>query len=191
MASPSNRRRNNSRKRILDAAASEFSKSGYSGTSVRDIATLADILPGSMYYHFSSKEELLAAVQEEGLRQIKEEVTAAVEQETEPWARLEAACAAHLKALHASKEYGSVIITEFPNRFSKKVRAQMIKRRDEYEDMLRGLIDDLPLPPSASRKYLRLSLLGAMGWSVVWYKAGKDSPKDIAHSMVNLFRGAE
>lgn len=191
MTASGTERKDNRRKRILDAAAAQFSKSGYNGTSVRDIATLAGILPGSLYYHFASKEELLAAVHDEGLRAIKEEVAAAIDQETDPWARLEAACAAHLEALHASKEYGSVIATEFPRRFSRKLRARMIAQRDEYEDMFRAVIDELPLPPGASRKYLRLSLIGAMAWSLVWYKPGGDTPRQIARYIVNLFQGVE
>ncbi len=117
---PDNRRNDNRRQQILDAAAHCFSRAGYEGTSVRDISTAAGILPGSMYYHFASKEELLGAVHDEGLRKVKTEVSVAIARESDPWARLEAACTAHLKALHAAKEYGSVIATEFPRRHSKK-----------------------------------------------------------------------
>ncbi len=191
MASNRRQRKDNRRDRILDAAAAQFSKAGYNGASVREIATSAGILPGSMYYHFSSKEELLGAVHEEGLRKIKDEVTAAIANESEPWARLEAACAAHLEALHESKDYGSVIATEFPRRHAKKLRARMIVQRDEYEEIFRGLIADLPLRRGVSRKYLRLSLIGAMAWSLVWYRAGRDSPKQIARQIVNLFRCPE
>ena len=39
------------------------------------------MLPGSIYYHFPSKEEMLLAVYEEGLRHIAERVDAAVGQQ--------------------------------------------------------------------------------------------------------------
>ena len=113
-------------------------------------------------YHFASKEDLLAAVHETGIRRIKEKVLAAIETAGDPWARLEAACTAHVETLHRSRDYGSVIATELPRRHSPKLRARMIAERDDYEDVFRRLIDDLPLPPGASRKYLRLSLIGAM-----------------------------
>ena len=80
------KRRDNRRGRILDAAAVEFARSGYSATSVRDIAAAAGILPGSMYYHFASKEDLLAAVHAAGIRRIKERVLAAIETATIPGA---------------------------------------------------------------------------------------------------------
>jgi AcrR family transcriptional regulator len=185
------RGKDNRRDLILDAAAECFSRSGYEGTSVRDIATAAGILPGSMYYHFSSKEEVLGAVHDEGLSKVKRKVAEAIAGESEPWARLEAACTAHLEALHAAKEYGSVVATEFPRRHSKKLRQRMVAARDDYENIFRQLIDDLPLAPGASRKYLRLSLIGAMAWTLVWYKPGKDDVREIAREIVKLFRAAE
>ncbi len=185
------RSKDNRRAVILDAAAECFSRSGYEGTSVRDIATAAGILPGSMYYHFESKEEVLGAVHDEGLSKVKTKVAAAIAREKEPWGRLEAACTAHLEALHAAKEYGSVVATELPSRHSKKLRRRMVAARDEYENIFRELIKDLPLSPGTSRKYLRLSLIGAMAWTLVWYKPGKDNAREIAHQIIKLFRADE
>ena len=182
------KRRDNRRGRILDAAAVEFARSGYSATSVRDIAAAAGILPGSMYYHFASKEDLLAAVHAAGIQRIKERVRAAIETADDPWGRLEAACATHVETLHASKDYGSVIATEFPRRHSPKLAARMIEERDDYENVFRTLIDDLPLPESTSRKYFRLALIGAMAWSIAWYRPGEDTAEEIARHIVNLFR---
>ncbi len=187
VAETDGKRKDNRRGRILDAAAVEFARSGYSATSVRDIAAAAGILPGSMYYHFASKEDLLAAVHAAGIQRIKERVRAAVETVNDPWGRLEAACAAHVETLHQSKDYGSVIATEFPRRHSPKLRARMIEERDDYENIFRALIDDLPLPDGTSRKYFRLALIGAMAWSIAWYKPGEDSAEEIARQIVNLF----
>ena len=185
------RRKDNRRARILDAAAHCFSRAGYEGTSVRDISSAAGILPGSMYYHFASKEEVLGAVHDEGVRKVKTKVAEAIARESEPWARLEAACTAHLEALHAAKEYGSVIATEFPHRHSKQLRARMIVARDEYENMFRELVDAVPLRAGASHKYLRLSLIGAMAWSLVWYRSGGDDISEIAKQIIDLFRAAK
>lgn len=71
-------------------------------------------------------------------------------------------CTAHLEVLHAAKEHGSVIVIEFHHRLSKKLRARMIATRDNYEKLFRDLVDAVPLRSGASRKYLRLSLIGEM-----------------------------
>ncbi|MFC5835660.1 TetR/AcrR family transcriptional regulator [Nonomuraea insulae] len=46
------------RSELLRIAAEVFSRAGYSGTSLRDIADAAGILAGSLYHHFPSKESL-------------------------------------------------------------------------------------------------------------------------------------
>ena len=53
------RKKLQSRKMILEAAISEFSKKGYKETSVADIMATADLGIGTFYNYFASKEELL------------------------------------------------------------------------------------------------------------------------------------
>jgi len=51
-----------SRQRILDAAIELFSQKGYAGTGVQEIARRSGIEKAALYWHFGSKESLLAAV---------------------------------------------------------------------------------------------------------------------------------
>ncbi len=52
----------NVRKKILDSALRNFSKNGYSDTSLRDIASDAQVSKGGLYHHFPTKEDLFLAV---------------------------------------------------------------------------------------------------------------------------------
>src|ERR1700736_5939648 len=85
-------RQDNRRQQLLDAAARLFRERGYHVTSMRDIAREVGMLSGSIYYHFSSKEEMRQAVYEEGLRYIAERVDAAVATGGSAWTRLGAGC---------------------------------------------------------------------------------------------------
>jgi TetR/AcrR family transcriptional regulator, regulator of cefoperazone and chloramphenicol sensitivity len=60
-----------SRQRILAAAIELFAARGYAGTSMRDIAETVGMTKAALYYHFSSKEEVLEAVTEPLLAEIK------------------------------------------------------------------------------------------------------------------------
>ena len=53
------RKKMQSRRMILEAAVSEFSKNGYKDTSVADIMRTADLGIGTFYNYFTSKEDLL------------------------------------------------------------------------------------------------------------------------------------
>ena len=180
-------RQDNRRQQLLDVAARLFRERGYHVTSMRDIAREVGMLSGSIYYHFPSKEEMLLAVYEEGLRHIAERVDAAVAGRQTPWERLEAGCTAHLEALLELSDYTQVMIRVLPPEGG-KVAERLLELRDQYEARFRDLIDALALPEPADRRYLRLMLMGGLNWSHVWYHPGGDTPAIIAHRMIDLLR---
>ena len=172
---------------LLDEAARLFRAQGFHGTSIRDIVRAVDMLPGSLYYHFATKEDLLAAVYAEGVRRISERVGAAAAGAAEPWARLEAACVAHLESLLEESDYAQVVIRVRPSD-APSVAAHLITLRDGYERLFVDLIAALPLAPSVDRASLRLMLLGALNWTQNWYRPGRDDPAAIARHFVGLLR---
>src|SRR5512142_732628 len=99
---------------LLDEAARLFGTQGFHGTSIRDIVRAIDMLPGSLYYHFAAKEDLLAAVYAEGVKRISAHVQAAIAKRSDPWQRLIAACVAHLEALLDQSAYAQVVIRVRP-----------------------------------------------------------------------------
>jgi AcrR family transcriptional regulator len=172
---------------ILDAAAQLFRQKGYRVTSMRDIAAASGMLAGSLYYHFASKEELLVAVYAEGVRRISVSVRAVLARDLDPWARLEAVCAAHLAALLEDSDYAQVVIRVRPDD-APDVADRLIALRDDYERLFTQALTKLPLVPRTDRRSLRLMLLGALNWSQTWYRSGRDSPEVIARQFVRLLR---
>jgi len=57
-----------SRRKIVDAAAELMAERGFAGTSIAAVSQRSGLPSGSIYWHFDSKEALLAAVVEEGAR---------------------------------------------------------------------------------------------------------------------------
>jgi AcrR family transcriptional regulator len=172
---------------ILDEAARLFRAQGFHGTSVRDIVRAVDMLPGSLYYHFPTKEALLAAVYAEGVRRISEAVESAIAGKDDPWERLEAACIAHLEALLQESDYAQVVIRVLPGD-APSVAAELVRLRDDYERRWVELVRDLPLGRGVDRRSLRLMLLGTLNWSQTWYRKGRDSPRTIAKRFVQHLR---
>ncbi len=52
----------NSQEKILDAAVTVFSKSGFEGARTRDIADLAQVNIATLHYHFKSKDGIYGSV---------------------------------------------------------------------------------------------------------------------------------
>ncbi len=174
--------------RVLDEAARLFCQQGFEGTSMRDIAREVGMLPGSLYCHFATKEQLLLAVYFRGVEQICAAVQAAVQRRTDPWERLEAACVAHLEAILRDDDYARVVVRVRPSDVPAAGRS-LIEQRDRYESLWTTLIADLPLARGADRKALRLLLLGALNWSQTWYRPqGALAPRVIARQFNALLR---
>jgi AcrR family transcriptional regulator len=181
-------RQGNRRQDLLDAAARLFARQGFHAASMRDIARAVGMLPGSLYYHFTSKDELLLAVYGEGVRRIAERVDAAVARAQTPWARLEAACAAHAEMLlDGAGDYAQVVIRVRPQDCA-AMEARLTALRDAHEDRFKALFAALELPAGTDRRALRLMLLGALNWSQTWYRPGGDSPGAIARHFLALLR---
>jgi len=202
-------RQDNRRVALMDAAARLFADQGYRATTIRDIGGAVGMLPGSVYYHFPSKAALLLAVYREGVAGLTRRVDAAVaaagndrgddgsgdggdeERETDPWARLEAAAVAHLETVLDQSAYAKVMIRVLPDDAGDPAVAVELGRvRDDYENRLRRLVDDLELADHADAGWLRLMMLGALNWTKIWYREGGAPPATIArHFVRNLRQG--
>lgn len=176
---------------VLDAAARLFAAKGYSATSMRDIAQACTMLPGSLYYHFPGKEDLLVAVYEAGVQELLGPVRAAAAREGDPWQRLEAACAAHLDTVLRKSDYAQVLVRVLPSDVP-PAAARLKALRAEYESLFREVVAGLPLSAQTDRRVLRLMLLGAINWARFWFDPdGRETPRSLARKLVKLLKEAQ
>src|ERR1700685_2746152 len=105
-----------SRRAILDAAARLFARHGFAATSLRDIADAAGMKAGSLYYHFTSREEIVAEVLRIGIETVEAAVrgvAARPHDATDPSLVLRLAVRAHLSGLHTLGDYTSANVRIF------------------------------------------------------------------------------
>lgn len=175
------------RDRFLDAAAELFAEKGYHATSIRDIARYLGVTPGAVYAHFPSKSQLLLAVYEAGVARMSACLEDVGDADPDPWSRLETACRRHLETLLQAGGYGRVVIRVLPSDVE-EVTDAMVRLREDYETRFRRYVDALDLAPETDRRLFRLTILGALNWSLVWYREGETSPEAIAHQLVEGLR---
>src|SRR5229473_297290 len=174
--------------RIISAAEGLFNRQGFDGASMRDIAAAAKMQPASVYYYFESKEELLWAVWEKGGLELLNRVSDAIADKTDPWQRMETACVAHTSGLLDWRRANQALFVMPPWHYPESIKARVIALRDEYEKIFIELIDDLPLRKGVDRRYLRLSVIGALSWSLFWFKKERDTPAAIAKQILSMLR---
>ncbi len=178
------------RQAVLDIAAGMFAAKGYAATSIRSITTAVGMLPGSIYYHFRSKEDLLLAVYREGVARFEAAIDAALATSSgDPWQALEGACAAHLSILLNGGDYARIVGPEFVRFFPPAMLPMLNGERDRYELHFEKLIAALPLDPDTDRWLFKVALFGSLNWSQTWYRPGRYTPADIAKGFVAILRG--
>ena len=146
-------------------------------------------LPGSVYYHFASKEALLAAIYQDAVDRSIAAVQSAAACHADPWDRLEAAAAAHLDLLVTGGALAAMVARSPED--GEHVRAELIQQRDRYEAVFRDLVDRLTLPPGVAPGPFRLALLGALNWALTWYRPDGDPPDVVARDLFAIFRASQ
>jgi AcrR family transcriptional regulator len=156
------------RRRLLDAAAAQIARTGPAGVSLGSIAADAGLKTGSIYFHFASKDELIATVLAEGLREtlrLLNDALAAVPDTTDARARLRAAVRAHLVALHELNDYATIVLAQWAGD-ELPAAAEFRALRKCYGKLWAELIADAQrggvLPGGDSPRDVRDLLFGAM-----------------------------
>ena len=178
---------------VLDVAARLFREQGYGSVSLRKIAEAAGIKAGSIYYHFGSKDEIIAAVLDTGIRAVHEGMSQAVSalpEGTGAEAILRAAIGAHLRALLDVSDYSSANVRIF-GQVPQSVRDANLHARRAYEaewdNLLSRLQSDGALKRDVDIRRLRLMLIGALNATLEWFDPHRGSAEALSRTYADVF----
>ena len=79
------RRRELTRRHLMDAAATVFGRDGFHGASLDDVAATAGFTKGAIYSNFASKDDLFLAVFEDRYVRERDEMQAVLTQDEQPY----------------------------------------------------------------------------------------------------------
>ena len=65
---------NKTKRKIFETSMKLFAKKGYDATSIEEITATVGVAKGTLYYHFSSKEEIFNFLVEEGIKLLQNSV---------------------------------------------------------------------------------------------------------------------
>jgi AcrR family transcriptional regulator len=125
--------------RILRAATALFRARGYHGTSMRTLARGLRMEAASLYYHFPSKQEILFAILDRTLDDLREGLGRAVATADGHEERLRAAVRFHV-LFHARRRHEAFLSHSELRSLTAANLRRVLAKRDEYEHTLRGLL---------------------------------------------------
>ncbi|QFT84679.1 HTH-type transcriptional repressor KstR2 [Halomonas sp. THAF12] len=177
------------RKELTRQAAQLFVQEGFDRTTVRMLAEEMGIKSGSLFHHFRDKQEILAAVIEEGTRNALAIAHAALEScDRDPQARLQAMARAHLETLLTDRNAHVVALYEW-RRLDDDARAHLGHLRDAYEALWEAVIDEALAAGliHGDRFLVSRFVMGALNWTVRWYDPeGERSPEELGRELVAM-----
>jgi AcrR family transcriptional regulator len=181
------------REGVLNVAARLFREQGYGAVSLRKIAEAAGIKAGSIYYHFGSKDEIVAAVLDAGIQVVHESMRHAVSalpEGTGAEAILRTAIGAHLRALLDASDYSSANVRIF-GQVPQSVRDANLPTRRAYEaewdNLLSWLQNTGALKAGLDIRRLRLMLIGALNATLEWFDPDRGSADALSQTYADVF----
>lgn len=165
---------------IAEVAASLFNEHGYEATSLRQIASEVGIQVGSLYNHIDGKNELLHNIMVGILDDLLDAIRNATAAGTDPVSRLVLALDCHIR-FHALRSRDVFIGNSELRSLPPENRADVINRRDAYEEILRDLVSDVVHATGADPLDVRLQTYAilAIGTHVSsWYRPDGDMSLD-------------
>ncbi len=187
------------RQRILDAAAKVFRSHGYSGARLSDIAAMAGIQTGSMYYHFESREALVEEVLHLGISVAWQHVRDAVDAvppDAGALARLEAAIRAHTEVQLEISDYSSAharIIGQVPADVRRRNLVDQINYGEYWDTLLRAAQASGEVRDDLDLYVTRMLMFGALNWTSEWYRprSGRSADFIADQALALLLQGVE
>ena len=131
---------NKTKRKIFETAMKLFAEKGYEATSVEEITATVGVAKGTLYYHFSSKEEIYNFLIEEGMKLLHNSIEIKTENLTDPIAKLKAVITIQLKVIMKYDEFITILLSQI---WGTEPRHQHFRKYIyEYIDVIQKIIEE-------------------------------------------------
>lgn len=177
------------RESILRAGAIVFSVDGYSNARLTDVAGLIGMKAGSLYYHFDSREALVEAILERGMRHTHSSLEAALASlppDADPLVKLKAAIECHFMAVVEQEEFALASV-KLMNQIPEELRQKHLANLRAYAVLWRALLNEARaakvIRADLDLSVVRMTIIGALNFATDWFRPGKLSAREVARQM--------
>jgi AcrR family transcriptional regulator len=178
-------RRALARAEILTAAAELFRARGYRATTLEELARRLGMSKKTLYGHFRSKEDLLAAIFHRTMTLVEQGLAAIVRSRVAPTEQLREVIRHQVRTVVAEQAFLTVFFAEETS-LPIRLRRAITRRKARYDHAVQGIVKRcgrLTVHP----RLLVFALLGMSNWTHRWYDPqGRWEADDIADAFIAL-----
>jgi AcrR family transcriptional regulator len=174
---------------IIKSAAKAFGQKGFHAATIEDITNELKMTKGSLYYYFSTKEELLYNAHLLSLEKVLQNIIEVNATDDPPDVKIKAAISKHLAVFAEDFEGAFMLQYEFhlPDEYLEKI----IAMRDVYQKNFIQIIEEgiqAGVFKAQNARMTAFIILGSINWFLRWYSSsGSWSVEEISDAYINLF----
>lgn len=170
---------NKTKRKIFETSMELFAKKGYEATSIEEITSVVGVAKGTLYYHFSSKEEIFNFLVEEGIKLLKNSIEIKTSKLNNSIDKLKAVILIQIKVMVKYENFISILLSELWGQEprNKKCREYTFEYVDIIEKIIsKGITDKEMVDGDAN-----IIAYGIFGFtcSTMFYKLSKNEEIDI------------
>lgn len=166
---------NNTKRAIFDSAIKVFSDNGYDGATMDDIASLAGVAKGTLYYHFKSKEEIFKYIITEGMNVIREQMDAEASKVKDSLSKIKIMCKVQLSLVYQNRDLFKVIMSQLWGQEIRQIelRESIRKYILYFQHYLQQAMDEKTVKPGEAC-FMAYTLFGSLCSAAVYELINND-----------------
>lgn len=131
---------NKTKRKIFETSMKLFAEKGYDGTSVEEITSIVGVAKGTLYYHFSSKEEIFNFLIEEGMKLLQNSISIKTAQLASYTEKIKAVVLIQCKIMNKYQDFITIVISQMWGNEARNKRCR--EYVEQYINIIRNIIDE-------------------------------------------------
>lgn len=171
---------NKTKRKIFETSMKLFAEKGYDATSIEEITASVGVAKGTLYYHFTSKEEIFNFLVEEGIKLMQNSIDIKTSKLTNYIDKLKAIVLIEIKVVVKYENLITILLSQFWGKEDrhKKCKKQVYNYINKIETIVREGIEKGEIK-QGNPKAIASEIYGLICSALV-YKLRQDEELDIS-----------
>lgn len=131
---------NRTKRKIFETSMKLFAEKGYDATSIEEITSVVGVAKGTLYYHFSSKEEIFNFLVDEGMKLLQNSIAIKTAQKNNSIEKLKSVVLIQLKILYKYEDFITIILSQMWGHEARNIQCQ--RYVTDYIHLIEEIVKD-------------------------------------------------
>lgn len=166
---------NKTKRKIFETSMKLFAEKGYDATSVEEITATVGVAKGTLYYHFSSKDEIFYFLVEEGMKLLKNSIEIKTSKFDNVVDKIKAIILIQIKVIAKYEHIITIILNQFLGTESRNLSCQafVLDYIKTIEEIILDGMKKNEIPNGDAK--LIASTIFSLTYSILVYKLQNDN----------------